>query len=128
MYRAFVGGRWLLWVSNAGPQWMDSVKSQYNLDGTLDYTSYYAGIDGQNISGLEIRAFVGTTNDTPIEGLTGQEAPPVLSYMVDNNWTNFDKSVIPGRLDGLKIQTDASKPTTLHTVHITKDKELIIRL
>lgn len=30
--------------------------------------------------------------------------------MVDNNWTNFDKSVIPGRLDGLKIQTDASKP------------------
>ena len=58
MYRAFVGGRWLLWVSNADPQWMDSVKSQYNLDGTLDYTSYYAGIDGQNISGLEIRAFV----------------------------------------------------------------------
>ena len=110
MYRAFVGGRWLPWVSNADPQWMDSVKSQYNLDGTLDYTSYYAGIDGQNISGLEIRAFVGTTNDTPIEGLTGQEAPPVLSYMVDNNWTNFDKSVIPGRLDGLKIQTDASKP------------------
>ena len=47
-------------VSNADPQWMDSVKSQYNLDGTLDYTSYYAGIDGQNISGLEIRAFVGT--------------------------------------------------------------------
>ena len=85
-------------------------KSQYNLDGTLDYTSYYAGIDGQNISGLEIRAFVGTTNDTPIEGLVGQEAPPTLSYMVDNNWTNFDKSVIPGRLDGLKIQTDASKP------------------
>ena len=30
--------------------------------------------------------------------------------MVDNNWTNFDKSVIPGRLDGLKIQTDANKP------------------
>ena len=110
MYRALVNGRWLPWVSNADPQWMDSVKSQYNLDGTLDYTSYYAGIDGQNISGLEIRAFVGTTNDTPIEGLTGQEAPPALSYMVDNNWTNFDKSVIPGRLDGLKIQTDASKP------------------
>ena len=110
MYRALVNGRWLPWVSNADPQWMDSVKSQYNLDGTLDYTSYYAGIDGQNISGLEIRAFVGTTNDTPIEGLVGQEAPPTLSYMVDNNWTNFDKSVIPGRLDGLKIQTDASKP------------------
>ncbi len=109
MYRALVNGRWLPWVSNADPQWMDSVKSQYNLDGTLDYTSYYAGIDGQNISGLEIRAFVGTTNDTPIEGLVGQEAP-TLSYMVDNNWTNFDNSVIPGRLDGLKIQTDASKP------------------
>ena len=110
MYRALVNGRWLPWVSNADPQWMDSVKSQYNLDGTLDYTSYYAGIDGQNISGLEIRAFVGTTNDTPIEGLVGQEAPPALSYMIDNNWTNFDKSTIPGRLDGLKIQTDASKP------------------
>ena len=54
---------------------MDSVKSQYNLDGTLDYTSYYAGIDGQNISGLEIRAFVGTTNDTPIEGIGWTKKP-----------------------------------------------------
>ena len=79
---------------------------------------YYAGIDGQNISGLEIGAFVGTTNDTPIEGIGWTRSPPTLSYMVDKQLTNFDKSVIPGRLDGLKIQTDA-KQTVLYYIPYT---------
>ena len=56
MYRAFVGGRWLPWVSNADPQWMQNVKNKFSLDGTL-ITGYYAGLDGQNISGLEIHVF-----------------------------------------------------------------------
>ena len=47
MYRAYVEGRWLPWVSNANPDWMRSVQAKYNLDGTLDDSAYYAGIDGK---------------------------------------------------------------------------------
>lgn len=43
MYRARVAGRWLPWVSNAEPEWMRSVHTKYNLDGTIDTESYYAG-------------------------------------------------------------------------------------
>ena len=57
MYRAYVEGRWLPWVSNANPEWMRSVQAKYSLDGTLDTSSYYAGIEGKNISGIEVRIF-----------------------------------------------------------------------
>lgn len=36
MYRAYVDGAWMPWVSNADPEYMRSVQSQYNLGGTLD--------------------------------------------------------------------------------------------
>ena len=39
MYRAYVEGRWLPWVSNANPEWMRSVQATYSLDGTLDTSS-----------------------------------------------------------------------------------------
>ncbi len=39
MYRAYVEGRWLPWVSNANPEWMRSVQAKYNLDGLLDEKS-----------------------------------------------------------------------------------------
>ena len=61
MYRAYVDGKWLPWVSNADPEWMISVKTQYNLDGTLDVESGYAGVSGKNIAGIEIRVFEGST-------------------------------------------------------------------
>lgn len=54
MYRAYVDGRWLPWVSNADPEWMQDVQENYNLGGTLDVSSSYAGIIGKNISGVEI--------------------------------------------------------------------------
>ncbi len=57
MYRVHVDGDWLPWVSNADPKWMHSVQSKYNLDGTLDTGSSYAGIDGKNINGVEIYIF-----------------------------------------------------------------------
>lgn len=111
MYRALVDGRWLPWVSNADPEWMRSVQSQYNLGGTLDLSASYAGIPGKNISGIEIRAFAGNTNDTPIETLPGTEAAPSLSYMYDStsNWHSFDRSVMAAHIDGIKIQTDPNK-------------------
>ncbi len=35
MYRVHVGGRWLPWVSNADPEWMQSVFDKHHLDGSL---------------------------------------------------------------------------------------------
>ena len=112
MYRVRVAGVWLPWVSNADPEWMQSVFRQYNLDGTLDTVSTYAGNKGQNIDGVEIRAFTGTTNNNPVGNLSGTEYVPSLSYMNDSlsNWTPFSGSVISSKLDGIKIQTDPSKP------------------
>ncbi|WP_156990080.1 C39 family peptidase [Caproicibacter fermentans] len=111
MYRALVDGRWLPWVSNADPVWMRGVQTQYNLGGTLDLDASYAGASGKNISGIEIRAFKGDTNLTPIEDLPGTETTPSLSYMYDSisNWHSFDKSVMSAHIDGIKIQTNPNK-------------------
>ena len=49
---------------------MDSAKAKYNLDGGLDYSSGYAGLDGYNIKGVEIRIFeengIEDTPQTPV--------------------------------------------------------------
>lgn len=49
---------------------MRSVQSKYNLDGTLDTGSSYAGIDGKNINGVEIHIYeeneIYTKPQTPI--------------------------------------------------------------
>lgn len=109
MYRAYVDGKWLPWVSNADPEWMTSVKSQYNLDGTLDVESGYAGISGKNIAGIEIRVFEGSTVALPEEELQGTEAQATLSYLKDGSWKTFSKKVQASGIDGIKIQTSASK-------------------
>lgn len=59
MYRAYLGGKWLSWVSNATPTIMNSIKNEFNLSGTLDTSSWNAGIEGggSNITKLEIRVF-----------------------------------------------------------------------
>lgn len=59
MYRAYTAeDKWLPWVSNADPEWMESVKLKYNIAGDLDKTDDgYAGIDGHNIKAVEIRLF-----------------------------------------------------------------------
>lgn len=111
MYRVSVNDRWLPWVSNADPEWMRSVQRQYNLDGTLDTVSTYAGNAGQNINGVEIRVFKGTTNDHPLGDLPGAEASLSLSYMRDNldNWKSFTHRVETSPIEGIKIQTSTSK-------------------
>ena len=111
MYRVSVNGRWLPWVSNADPEWMRSVQQQYNLGGTLDTRSTYAGNMGQNIDGVEIRAFQGSTNDHPLGELPGAEASVTLSYMRDNldNWTSFTRKVETSPIEGIKIQTSKDK-------------------
>ena len=88
MYRAYVEGRWLPWVSNANPEWMRSVQAKYNLDGLLDEKAYYAGIDGKNISGIEVRIFEennANIPDTP-QTPTGKHKiidAPFISQMPD---------------------------------------------
>lgn len=107
MYRAFVENKWLPWVSNVDPEWMDSVQSKYNLGGTLDTSSSYAGISGKNISGIEIRVY----KESSLGNYSGGESNPSLSYMVGNesNWKSFSKSTLSSRIDGIKIQTGSNK-------------------
>lgn len=107
MYRAFVENKWLPRVSNADPEWMDSVQSKYNLGGTLDTSSSYAGISGKNISGIEIRVY----KESSLGNYSGGESNPSLSYMVGNesNWKSFSKSTLSSRIDGIKIQTGSNK-------------------
>lgn len=107
MYRAFVENKWLPWVSNADPEWMDSVQSKYNLGGTLDTSSSYAGISRKNISGIEIRVY----KESSLGNYSGGESNPSLSYMVGNgsNWKSFSKSTLSSRIDGIKIQTGSNK-------------------
>lgn len=59
MYRVYTAeDKWLPWVSNADPDWMESVKLKYNIAGDLDKTpDGFAGIDGHNIKAVEIRLF-----------------------------------------------------------------------
>ena len=111
MYRVYVGSGWLPWVSNADPEWMRSVQSQYNLGGSLDTSAAFAGIQGTNIKGVEIRVFTGHTVSGSIEGLTGSEvSPSSLRYLVGNTWHSFNKSVTADRIDGIEIKTSPNKP------------------
>ena len=110
MYRAYVDGSWLPWVSNADPEYMKSVYNKFGLDGTLDTSGGYAGKSGVNIEGIEIRVFEGTIPSSTIENLPGREVYPTMSYMVNSssNWTSFS-SKVEAAMDGIKIQTDSSK-------------------
>ena len=58
---------WLAWVSNADPEYMSGAKSTYQLDGSLDSTSYYAGKGTENVTGIEIKIF---SNVSPSESTT----------------------------------------------------------
>ena len=113
MYRAYVDGAWLPWVSNADLASMQSVQSKYGLGGTLDGNASFAGKTGKNISGIEIRVYDETgSTEPPEEELTVGEVSASMSYMVDNkaNWISFDKSTYAAKMDGIKIQTSTGKP------------------
>lgn len=78
MYRVHVDNRWLPWVSNANPDWMVSVQEKYDLGGTLDTKSTYAGNKGQNINGVEIHIF-------EENGTGGGTITPVGKYKIIQN-------------------------------------------
>jgi hypothetical protein len=111
MYRAYVDGRWLPWVSNADPEWMQDVQENYNLGGTLDVSSSYAGIIGKNISGVEIYVFNGKSISSSIGILSGGKVASTLSYIdEDSNWHSFTSMASSVHINGIKIKTDKSKP------------------
>ena len=111
MYRAYVDGRWLPWVSNADPEWMQDVQENYNLGGTLDVSSSYAGIIGKNISGVEIYVFNGKSISSSIGNLSGGKVASTLSYIdEDSNWHSFTSMASSVHINGIKIKTDKSKP------------------
>lgn len=110
MYRAYVDSKWLPWVSNAAPDWMENVWNTFDLPGTLDTSSGYAGVDGKDIKGVEIRAFVGNNINGSLTGLLGMEVSPTSSrYLVGNQWYSFHKKVEASRIDGIEIKTDPNK-------------------
>lgn len=78
MYRVRIAGRWLPWVSNADPEWMRSVQEKYDLGGTLDTKSTYAGNKGQNIDGVEIHIYEESNTD-------GGTITPVGNYKIIQN-------------------------------------------
>ena len=108
MYRVKADGEWLSWVSNADPEWMQSVKSKYNLGGTLDTSSSYAGKTGSNIEGVEIRLFE-ETDLVASDEFEGGEISATTSYVLNggSSWTSFSKKVESGAMDRIKIQTNA---------------------
>ena len=103
--------RWLPWVSNADPEWMQDVQENYNLGGTLDVSSSYAGIIGKNISGVEIYVFNGKSISSSIGNLSGGKVASTLSYIdEDSNWHSFTSTASSVHINGIKIKTDKDKP------------------
>ncbi|WP_411676901.1 hypothetical protein [Caproicibacter sp.] len=103
MYRAYVNGEWLPWVSNADPEWMRNVRNKYSLGGTLDTGGSFAGIAGEDISGVEIRIFEDDSLNAGTDDFSGDELNLSLSYMADsnNNWTGFSENVTASHIDGI---------------------------
>lgn len=90
MFRTYTEGKWLPWVSNADPVWMESVQKKYKLGGTLDTAGAYAGLSGKNVGGVEIRVF----EEGPLGDFEGGEVNGTLSYMADSadNWESFSEA------------------------------------
>lgn len=98
-------------VSNADPEWMQDVQENYNLGGTLDVSSSYAGIIGKNISGVEIYVFNGKSISSSIGNLSGGKVASTLSYIdEDSNWHSFTSTASSVHINGIKIKTDKDKP------------------
>ena len=111
MYRVKISSGWLSWVSNAPSEEMQIVKNTYSLDGNLDAASSYAGKQGEDICGIEIRVFVlSDTQELPIE-LSGTEQTPVLKYAEDTSeLIGFNKKLEnKDIISAIQIETDKSK-------------------
>ena len=97
MYRVYVDGAWLQWVSNANPIWMRKVKNEYGLTGELNTSAYCAGIYGKDIGGINIRVY----QEDPLGELTGRESTSTtLQYMVSSERYSFKNSVVTSQIDG----------------------------
>lgn len=110
MYRAYVDGRWLPWVSNATSEWMRNVQGKYGLEGSLDTRASYAGINGKNIKGVEIRIFEEDSSSAGSGNFNGSEINLSTQYMKNNikNWKSFQKKIMGSTIDGIKIQTSSN--------------------
>ena len=108
MYRVKADGEWLPWVSNADPEWMEAVKSKYNLDGKLDTSSSYAGKAGYSIEGIEIRLY--EEPDLVVsDSFEGKEISANTSYILNggSNWVDFTNKAESGEIDRIRINTNS---------------------
>ena len=109
MYRAYVNGEWLPWVSNATASEMQKTYNENNLTGALDTNSFFAGKRGSVLQGLEIKIFEGPIPESIIPSLSGKEYSPTLSYSIGNTTQiSFSKSVNQ-QMDCLWIRTGVLK-------------------
>ncbi len=109
MYRAYVGGVWLPWVSNANADWMSYVQRKYKLDGVLDTSAGNAGINTDYIEGLEIRVFE-ENNIDDLKGNDGKtaliDAPLISQFPEYPTGCESVSAVMALRHNGFKISTD----------------------
>ncbi len=110
MYRAYVDGQWLDWVSNGQPEVMESIKSQFGLDGKLDTSSTDAGwYTLGNIQGLVIRVF----EKTGYEGTSLNQFEELFDftqqYYVNDGWNNLTSDITLEGIDGIRLGTTSDE-------------------
>ena len=117
MYRAYTD-HWLPWVSNADPEWMQSVKLKYGIEGTLDTKSAYAGIIGQNVNDIEIRIFEESEIVTTCGSKNAKTINAPYIYQMDNYYTGCESvsTVMALQKSGVYITVD-----TFITRYLDKD-------
>ena len=108
MYRVLVNGKWLDWVSNADPEWMQSVQKKYNLDGGLDTSASFAGLStGATISGVEIRVFEENSLNTPTGDYKIIQAPHIYQKINYPTGCESVSTVMALNYAGINISVDS---------------------
>ncbi|MCI9274210.1 MAG: hypothetical protein HFE39_09720 [Clostridiales bacterium] len=105
MYRAYAGGRWLSWVSNAPLSIMQMLQNRYSLGGSLDSRSYYAGLldKGAPITKLDIRVYEYVSNsDAP--GVGGLDGITQI-YHANGEWHTLTPDTHVSQMDHVKFST-----------------------
>lgn len=105
MYRAYAGGRWLSWVSNAPLSIMQMLQNRYSLEGSLDSRSYYAGLldKGAPITKLDIRVYEYVSN-SDASGVGGLDSITQI-YHANGEWHTLTPDTYVSQMDHVKFST-----------------------
>lgn len=109
MYRAKVAGAWLDWVSNGNPNVMQTIKSEYGLQGNLDTGSTDAGWANRGvIQALEIRVYERIENyPTPSANAKIIDVPYIYQNFDYPNGCESVSTVMALQKMGINISVDS---------------------